>query len=349
LGYSELPKTPFETATATRCGSLAKPITALCAFVLSDLGKLDIDAPIVPILKEAGIVPKPVGAGVIDSQIQKITSRHLMDHTSGFSSSTAYTAWRPGRNLIRRHGLNRVPTSADVACDALGNSRLDSDPGAKFQYANANFVLLARVIEAKTGQSFNEFLTRVAMPRFGVAADEIYVSRNQETIHGQARGKNEAAYYQTSAERYVSFLPADQSRGKMFGEAYRGYATECSDGAGGIACTAEGIGKIIANLHSDKPAISNWALLQILTPPDHYTHASGFDPGRSTYYSKGFNVRFSGGRPWYSHSGMTNHCGGVIGFNAGYQFVAVSNWNNTGQPYVDSILNRALTEAVGKI
>jgi hypothetical protein len=46
---------------------------------------------------------------------------------------------------------------------------------------------------------------------------------------------------------------------------------------------------------------------------------------------------------------MTNHCGGVIGHNAGYQWAVVSNWNNAGPPYVDAILDRALTEAVGKI
>jgi CubicO group peptidase (beta-lactamase class C family) len=353
FGYSELPQTPFTASTASRCGSLAKPITSLCALALLDEGKLNLDAEILPILREAGIVPKPVGSTQIDDRIARIKVRHLMDHTSGLPSGATYTAWRPGRNVAAIHNLDHIPTSADVASDALGNFSLDFEPGAKYQYANANFVLLARVIEAAAKTPFNTFLTTTAMPRFGLNAADVYVSRNQTRMNDPARGKNEAAYYQTSAERYVSFVPSEQSQGEnsgsVYGEAYRGYATEAADGGGGIACTAHAIGKIIANLHSAQPAISARAIREILDPPAHYTHESGFDPTRSEYYSKGFNVRYSGGRPWVSHGGMTNHCGGVIGHNAGYQFVAVSNWNNAREPYVDAILSHALGEAVGKL
>ena len=272
-----------------------------------------------------------------------------MDHTSGLPAGSAYTAWRPNRDLIELHKLDHVPTAADVASDALGNARLDSEPGAEYQYANANFVLLARLVEAADKLPFNEFLTKIALPLFGLTATDIYVSRNQTNPAGSGRGKNEAAYYQTSGERYVSFVPSEQSLGQIYGEAYHGYATEGSDGAGGLACTAVGIGRIIANLHSANPAISAQAIREIHTPPHHYTRKPDFDANHSEFYSKGFNVRYSGGRPWLSHGGMTNHCGGIIGYNAGCQFVAVSNWNNAQQPYVDSILNRALTEAVGKL
>jgi len=179
-----------------------------------------------------------------------------------------------------------------------------------------------------------------------VEAEEIYVSRNQETRDSAARGRNEAAYYQTSAERYVSFLPEDGSKGQIFGEAYRGYATEASDGAGGIACTAPGLGKILANLASSAPALSAGMMNEIRTPPEHYGGTAGFDPETSAFYSKGFNVRLSDGRAWLGHGGMTNHCGGVIGHNAGYQFVVVSNWNSPQAPYVDTLLRQPLADTV---
>jgi CubicO group peptidase (beta-lactamase class C family) len=349
FGYAELPQTPFLVTTATRCGSVAKPITGLCALLLADQGKLDLDARILPLLKEVGIVPKPVGSSQVDSRIAQITVRHLMDHTSGLPRGATYTAWRPGRNVCALHALDHVATAAEVASDALGNMQLDSEPGTKYQYANANFVLLARVIEARSRIRFNAFLTRTAMPLFGLKAGDVYVSRNQDSPRSPSRGKNEAAYYQTSEERYVSFVPSEQPKGQVYGEAYHGYATEAADGAGGIACTAAGVGKIIANLRSGTPAISRWAIRQIVTPPDHYSGEPGFDPARSDYYSKGFNVRYSGGQPWLSHGGMTNHCGGIIGHNAGYQFVAVSNWNSARQPYVDAILDRALAESVARL
>jgi CubicO group peptidase (beta-lactamase class C family) len=349
FGYAELPDTPFLATTASRCGSLAKPVTALSALLLADEGKLDLDAEVLPILKEADIVPQPVGSDEMDERISGIKVRHLMDHTSGLPGWTTYTAWRANRNVAVLHHLKHTATARDVVSDGLGSAKLDSEPGERFQYANANFVILARVIEAKSGMPFNKFLTHKAMPKFGVKPNEIYVSRNQVHPRSRERGKNEATYYQTSAERYVSFVPADQSKGRVFGEAYRGYATEASDGGGGIACVTVGLGRILANLHSEKPALSKTSLSELLTPPSHYTKDPDFDPASSPYYSKGFWVRFSGGRPWFSHGGMTNHCGGVIGHNAGYQWAVVSNWNNAQSPYVDSILARALTEVVSKL
>ena len=166
------------------------------------------------------------------------------------------------------------------------------------------------------------------------------------TSHGR---KHEAAYYQISNERYCSFLPEDAGNGQTFGEAYRGYSTECSDGAGGIAISAEGLGRVLANLKSPQCVLSPKAVSEILTPPSHYASQPKFDPKSSNYYSKGFNVRYSGGVPWLSHGGMTNHCGGAIGHNAGYQFIVLSNWNNVGSPYVDQILDHAVAEAVAKL
>ena len=349
FGYAELPKTPFLTTTATRCGSLAKPVTALSALILSDQGKLDLDAEVLPILKKAGIVPRPLEGFKMDDRISRIKVRHLMDHTSGLPNETTYTAWRPGRNVAARQGLDHVATGGDVVADGLGNAILDSDPGTKFQYANANFVILARVIEARSRMPFNDWLTKIAMPRFGLRSEEIYVSRNQLGPDSKQRGDNESAYYQTSSDRFVSFVPAERAQGRIYGEAYRGYTTEASDGAGGLACTTLALGKIVANLHSDKPALSQAAMSEIMTPPAHYPLEPDFNPASSKFYSKGFNVRFSGGRPWFGHSGMTQHCGGVIGHNANCQYIAVSNWNNAANPYVDVILGRALQEAVGKL
>jgi N-acyl-D-amino-acid deacylase len=348
FGYAELPGSLFLADTASRCGSLAKPVTALSALLLADEGKLDLDEEILPLLKTVGIVPRPAGDTRIDERISKITVRHLADHTSGLPRGATYTAWRADRNVAALHHLKHPATAADVASDALGNFRLDSDPGERFQYANANFVLLARVIEAKSGMPFHRYLTQKAMAKFGLKPDAIYVSRNQTSPRSAGRGKNEAAYYQTSAERYVSFAPSEQAQGRIFGEAYRGYATESSDGGGGIACAASALGRILADLHSEKPTLSKASFAEILTPPTHYAKDPDFDPARSAYYSKGFFVRLFDGKPWFSHGGMTNHCGGVIGYNAGYQWAVVSNWNNAQPPYVDSILDSALTEATRK-
>jgi len=345
-GYAELERHPFLPDTASRCGSLAKPLTALCTLLLFDQGRVDLDEPILPILARIGIEPRPVGSDVVDPRLQRITVRDLMDHTSGLPNGATYTAWRPNRDVALAHELDRPATAADVCCDALGSAELISEPGTRYEYANANFVLLARIVEAAAGEEFNSYLTKRAMPRFGVDPGGVYVSRNQDGPGSPSRGTNEARYYQTSAERYVSYRPMDRDFGQTLGEAYLGYSTEAADGAGGIACTAAALGKVLANLHSDAPAISPKSMSEICTPPMHYKQNPEFDLSSSSFYSKGFNVRIIEGTPWLGHGGMTNHCGGSIGYASGYRYAAVSNWNHTGEPYVHTILERALTAAL---
>lgn len=344
FGFAELPDRTFLPTTTTRCGSIAKPITALCAMLLMDQGRLQRDEPVLPILRAAGFHISP-----IDTRMERITVRNLMDHTSGIPKGATYTSWRPGKDLISLLHLKRRPTAKDVVEHAWSTTRLAFDPGTKYSYSNTGFVTLARVVEAKAGMPFGEYLAKVAMPRFGIRNGEVHLSRDQLSPQDPARGKNEAAYYQTSEERYGSFLPEDAARGKVFGEAYRGMSSECSDGAGGIAASALGLAQLLSTLQSSSNPLSQQSIAAVLTPPSHYNQEAGFDPKRSQFMSQGFNVRYIGGRAWLSHGGMTNHCGGTIGYNAGYQFVVLSNWNAPSAPYVDSILGAVVAEAVTKI
>ena len=124
FGYQELPDKPFLPTTATRCGSIAKPMTSLCALILMDEGKLNLDNKVLPILATSGIRIEP-----IDDRVWQITVRELMDHTSGLPGGATYTSWRPGNALISKLKLNRKPVSEDVTRDALTSFKLDSDPG----------------------------------------------------------------------------------------------------------------------------------------------------------------------------------------------------------------------------
>lgn len=335
FGYSELPESPFLTSTSSRCASLSKPITALCALHLMSRGEYQLDEPALGIVSRIGIEPVPC-----DERVRHVMCRQLMDHTSGLSVSATYTAWRPDRNLTEI--LGRRVTSEDIAADAL-SLPLASDPGSMYQYANANFVILARTVAARSQIPFSEYLASQMLPAFGVAPSQIYVSRDQLSPSDSARGPNEAAYYQTSAERYGSFLPGQVADGAIYGEAYLGFSTECTDGGGGIAASAEGLATIIASLHSADCAISPDAMREIITPPDHR------GPDAESFYSKGFAVIVDSDGTWFTHSGMTNHCGGRIGAANGYQFVAISNWNNVQPPYSDAILNQAISAALARL
>lgn len=345
-GYAELPGTPFLPTMATRCGGLSQAVTALAALVLIDEGQLNLESKLVPLLRNINLTPKPVGGAKVDERINAITVRDLMDHTSGLPQNATYTAWRPERNVAQLHGLSQTASAKDVAADALGNFPLLFVPGTKFQPALANYVLLARAIEASCGMSFGEYLSRVVLPKLGVTAEEIYISQNQTAPDSPARGSNEVAYYQQGSERFASFLPSEQVKGRVFGEAYHGFAPESSDGAIGLACSATGLARILTNLNSAVPALSPKTLRQVITPPKHYTTQPGFNAQTSVFFSKGFSVQPEEGKFWLSQGGSMAHCGGAIAHNAGYQFVVLSNSNKDGESSVDAVLTKAVSEAI---
>ncbi len=133
------PDTPMELA------SVSKPLTAVAAAQLVRAGRLEWDQPAslwLPALR--------------DSQLSRVTVRHLTRHRSG---------------LRRAH--DRLVSGADrpgewdlgFAVERLSRARLWRPPGTFFAYANANYVLLAAVVEAAAGMPFDRYMeTHVFAP-----------------------------------------------------------------------------------------------------------------------------------------------------------------------------------------
>ncbi|TIH28265.1 serine hydrolase domain-containing protein [Subtercola vilae] len=131
---------PMTTDMYQRVGSITKPFTATLILQLEAAGKLSLDDPI------SKYVP-----GVADGH--NITLRMLGDMTSGLASYTLDPAWQKAffaepekvwdPNELVSIGLALPPLFA---------------PGTSFNYSNTNTVLLGKVIERVTGQSYQDVL-----------------------------------------------------------------------------------------------------------------------------------------------------------------------------------------------
>ena len=115
-------------------GSLSKSFTALAVMQLVDDGKLRLDDTIqkhIPWFAVAG------SAGL------DITIGQLLTHTSGLSRYA-------GRDLLSGRGDKSIEQSVrDLATVKLAHA-----PGAKFEYSNSNYLLLACLIEIASGMSY---------------------------------------------------------------------------------------------------------------------------------------------------------------------------------------------------
>ncbi|MEV0677855.1 serine hydrolase domain-containing protein [Actinosynnema sp. NPDC050436] len=125
--------------TRLPAASVSKAFTSLAAVQLAERGRLDLDAPVTRYVPEFRLADDRAGA---------ITTRHLLEQTSGITDRTL-----PEKSLPQ-------PGSFAEALTRAAPTSLATDPGAQYRYSNTNYHLAALVVERAGGEPFAEYLRR---------------------------------------------------------------------------------------------------------------------------------------------------------------------------------------------
>jgi CubicO group peptidase (beta-lactamase class C family) len=141
---------PNTLQTRFRVGSMDKMFTATAIMQLVQAGKLDLQAPLATYLKN---YPNAELA-------RKVTLRHLLTHTGGTGD-----IFEPEYEAKR----DQVRTLKDYV-DLFGARPLGFEPDAKWEYSNYGFILLGRVIEVVSGQSFYDYVQEHVFKPAGMTA-----------------------------------------------------------------------------------------------------------------------------------------------------------------------------------
>ena len=134
-GRRVTPQTPFEI------GSCSKSFTALAVMQLVEQGKIELDAPVQRYLPWFRLADPQAST--------RITVRNLLNHASGIS-----------KNADKRTMINPGRATLEEQVRYLQNVRLTQPPGTVYQYSNQNYMALALIIEAVSGQSYEEYLRK---------------------------------------------------------------------------------------------------------------------------------------------------------------------------------------------
>lgn len=153
LGADEpvTPDTPF------LLGSISKSFTALAVMQLAEAGRLSLDDPISRHLP--AFAERPSGA---------ITIRQLLSHTSGLSTF---------------QGLLPAPdapaAAGPIARRAAGAAAMTPAhaPGAVWEYSNANYQILGRLIEVVSGETYPDYVATHILEPMGM--DHTFVSDDE--------------------------------------------------------------------------------------------------------------------------------------------------------------------------
>ncbi|CAN5156647.1 N/A [soil metagenome] len=142
-------------------GSISKSFTALAVMQLVEAGKLDLGTAISQHLDSFS--SRPAGA---------ITIRQLLSHTSGFSTMQGNAPHQPATD--QNDALSR-------GVEQLAGVTPANKPDEKWEYSNANYEILGRLIEVVSGQDYQSYVTSnilepVGMEHSFVADGEIHES-----------------------------------------------------------------------------------------------------------------------------------------------------------------------------
>jgi CubicO group peptidase (beta-lactamase class C family) len=138
---------PVNASMKFPIASITKAFTSVLVLKLVEDGKLDLDAPV------SRYLPGYRGAGA-----SKVHLRHLLNHTSGLANMDTISSFDEA--LQKGMPAYQLPHSLEQLVGAYASGNLLRDPGSKFDYNNADYLLLASIIEKVTGAEFERVLTQ---------------------------------------------------------------------------------------------------------------------------------------------------------------------------------------------
>ncbi len=145
-------KQPMKADSLFRIASMTKPIVAIGIMILQDEGKLSVDDEVekhLPEFQGLQLAEQKDGKTELRAPSRPIKIRDLLTHTSGLPGGY------PGE--LKNLYFDRAHTLAEATA-VVAKQPLQFEPGSKWAYCNSGIDTLGRIIEVKSGKSFEEFL-----------------------------------------------------------------------------------------------------------------------------------------------------------------------------------------------
>lgn len=271
-GRPVTPQTPFFT------GSTGKSITALAIMQLVEAGKIKLDAPVQTYLPWFRVADADASA--------MITVRQLLNQTSGLPVSV-------GQEQLANTDLSDSAIENNVR--ALANVELSTAPGERFEYSNANYVILGMIVQAVTGQSYETYIKEnIFNP---LEMQNSFASKTEAQDDGLAVG------YPKWFSMPVASPNLPFSRGSL--------------PAGQLMMSAEDFGHyLIAQLNN-----GSYQGVSVLSPSSiaELHHPDIQMPNSSDFYAMGWEVQ------QYQNVQVIGHNGAVPGYTSGMFLVPEKN------------------------
>lgn len=301
VGVSNIERnTPLKVTDPFRIASLTKMFVAVAVLQLVEANKLNLEDPLTALLPNRITQNFP--------QSNRITLRHLLNHTSGLSD---YIEHEDYYSDVEETSSDYVWTAQDVIEYAY-DLPAQFPPGESYYYSNTNYILLELIIENIAGQSLAQYL--------------------RDQIHTPLKLRNTWMDYQESR------LPQEiRSYGDWDEDGQRDDVTDINDafglGDGGLISTVADLAKFTQALLVEKTLLKAETLEEMLT---------FVDDGDGGEYGLGIMAWENIGGKGLGHTGKTGGFLSTLWYLPEVGVIAIAFTNDEAQGEPDDIVSSAL-------
>jgi CubicO group peptidase (beta-lactamase class C family) len=283
---------PNRIDTKFNLGSMNKMFTAVSIAQLVEKGKLSFDDPLSKFIPD---FPDAESA-------KKIQIKHLLSHTAGLGPYFTKRYQDMSRNKLR--------TVDDMMALAKQDEKLLFEPGSKWQYSNTGMLVLGKIIEIVSGQSYYDYVRENIYKPAGMMSTDAY---ELDKINPNLA----VGYHKTFTENGIAWS------NNVFQHVMKGGPQ------GGGYSTVEDLLKFDQALRSGKLISS--AMVKTLTTAKPELN--------SPNYGYGFGVNAANGT--FGHSGGFQgiHSNLDMYQNNGWTTIVMSNYSMAGTPVIEKMNN----------
>ena len=296
-GYCFSDKAAKEKAkpeTLFRIASVSKTLTAVATLKLVQEGAFSLDDKAFEILDDY----HPPAGSTPDPRLGSITVKDLLRHSGGWVTSIAGDPQFMCLQIAQATGCPSPPSAQAIVRYWMGQP-LQLDPGTQYSYSNFGYNVLGRIIEKKTGQSYESHILAEVLFPAGIRRMQI-----GHTLK-EMRASGEGAYHPNAGSPLMdSAFPA---LGQV-PEPYGGWSHEALDSHGGWIASAMDLLRFVRVVEGSggQPKLLSDDMLATMT---QYQGLPGTGQSPDHYYALGWNVDFPGTpQEEWSHTGALSDC-----------------------------------------
>jgi len=283
-----------------RIASVSKSITSIAIMKLMQEKKLKLSD---LVFGPEGIINDSYFTEVIkDERIYKITIRQLLEHTAGWDKDISGDPPFFPLEVTQALGEQNPVTDSALIKYLLKNG-LDFSPGKRYAYSNVGFLILGRIIEKETGQSYEDYVKDNILYPLNIY--DMHIGKTLVEDKQEREAEYFSPYYDFSCYGDNSWVPRQ----------YGGWHVEAMNAHGGWIATARDLVRLLVAVDGfdTKPDILTDDTVRIMTTPS----------SKNSGYAKGWFVNTLNN--WW-HTGSLDGTRSLwVRTNHGFAWAAIIN------------------------